>query len=112
MGRNKDIHDLVQETLGRWVIRKQSISIHVVKLTLVGVWESFSKFHHTLCGVQAQKASQPTLDGVVVAVSDWLFQNNLFQTSSLILEFVLLSELRNELEGQRSTCAFITVDCR
>ena len=78
------------------MIREKSISIDVVKLALVGVRESFSQRHNILCRVQAQQACQPTLDGVVVAVSDWLFHNDFFQTSSLVLEFILLSQLRNE----------------
>ena len=44
-----------------------------------------------LGGVEAQEACEPAFDGVVAAVSDWLIQLDFLQSSSLVLEFVLLS---------------------
>ena len=79
------------------MVTEEGVSVHEIEVALVGVWEALGQLDDVLGGVEAQEACEPAFDGVVAAVSDWLIQLDFLQSSSLVLEFVLLSKRRNEL---------------
>lgn len=56
------------------MVAEKGVSVHEIKVTLVGVREALRELHNVLGSIKAQEASEPTLDWVVAAISDWLIQ--------------------------------------
>ena len=76
MGRNEDVHDLLQKLFSGRMIRKQSVSVHVVEIARVGVWESLLQPVNFFCAIKAEQFIEPLLNMIVVSIPDWLIQRH------------------------------------
>ena len=63
------------------MIRKQRVSVHKVKLTLLWEWKAKVELIVRLRGVKAEQVVQPFFDWILLAVSNWLIEAS-FQKSA------------------------------
>ena len=83
--------------------------------------EALAQVLDSLCCIETEEVVEPSFNRIIVAISDRLIQLYFFQLTTdqlLILVWLvevltrLPFELRNKLEGKRSSSAFVSVDSR
>lgn len=116
MRRYEQRHEPLQENLVLLAIGEQSISIDVVQLAFVEGGTSITiRSIFVLCRAQAKKVEHPFFHRVVRFVPNRLVQCELVQLPGapvangvLIVQLGLNSKLVQQLQGERTTCAFVT----
>ncbi|EGG25142.1 hypothetical protein DFA_03389 [Cavenderia fasciculata] len=102
------------------MVAKERVTVDIVELAVVGVWTATLLVDLDLC-VETEQFVEPTFDGVVGSVTDGLEELDLTQDTAGDTghgvgvggrRAALLTQLLDELEGERATGAFVAVDGR